>query len=60
MSDEAPVFVILGVIIFLFAAMFYNARQRDELKEEAVKRGFAEWAVSSAGEAKWQWKEVAR
>lgn len=59
MSDGLPGF-IFGLTLVFLAAMFFAIRQTDKLKEDAVKRGFAEWIVSSAGEAKWQWKEEAR
>lgn len=59
MSDGLPGF-IFGLMLIFLAAMFFTVRQTDKLKEDAVKRGFAEWVVSSAGEVKWQWKEEAR
>ena len=49
---------ILGLLLALLSGMFFALYQRDELKEEAVKRGFAEWVVSSKGTVKWAWKEV--
>lgn len=51
---------VLALIAVLIAGMFFALHQRDELKEEAVKRGFAEWVVSSSGTVKWAWKEVAK
>ena len=59
-GDFTTGLTMLSVLVGLIAGMFYAAHQRDELKEQAVKRGLAEWVVSSAGEAKWQWKEVAK
>lgn len=51
---------MLTLIVILLAEMLFAFHQRDELKEEAVKRGFAEWVVSSSGTVKWAWREVAK
>lgn len=48
---------MLVAVIFLIAGTFVVSNQRDELKAEAVKRGFAEWVVKSNGSTTWQWKE---
>lgn len=57
--------LLLLLIAVLFVAMCFAVHQRDILKEEAVKRGqeavkrgFAEWVVSTTGEAEWKWKEA--
>jgi hypothetical protein len=50
------IIMILSAII-LFIAAFMAASQRDELKAEAVKRGFAEWIVDEKGDTTWKWKE---
>jgi hypothetical protein len=44
--------VILGVICTHVAA-----NQRDTLKQEAVDRGFAEWAVVGQDKIEFKWKE---
>ena len=41
----------------LLLAAVLIAAQRDALKKQAVERGYAEWVVSSSGDARWQWKE---
>lgn len=50
--------VFLSVIALFFAAtIFLVTGQRNELKQQAVERGCAEWVVKSNGETTWQWKE---
>jgi len=50
---------MLGVltVLMLLSALFCVAMQRDNLKAEAVEKGFAEWVVTSHGNATWKWKE---
>jgi hypothetical protein len=43
--------------IILAVGLFIVADQRDELKAEAVKRGFAEWIVVGQNETEFKWKE---
>jgi len=45
------------VTIILAIGLFIVADQRDELKAEAVKRGFAEWIVIGQNETEFKWKE---
>ena len=53
----------LGGVCFLvilaaaFIVVSLVATERDELKQQAVKRGCAEWVVKSNGSTTWQWKE---
>jgi hypothetical protein len=49
----------LGLLatIILAVGLFIVADQRDELKAEAVKRGFAEWIVVGQNETEFKWKE---
>lgn len=44
--------MILAVICTLVAA-----KQRDTLKQEAIERGFAEWAVVGQDKIEFKWKE---
>jgi len=60
MSKLATEWITLSVIIFLTIATFMVARQRDELKVEAVKRGFAEWVSDYNGNTTFKWKEGAK
>jgi hypothetical protein len=47
---------LLAVIIITVCA-FMVAEQRDQLKAEAVKRGFAEWIVIGQNQTEFKWKE---
>lgn len=49
----------LGVLALILSVCcaFALAEQRDELKEEAVKRGFAEWIVIGEDSTEFKWKE---
>jgi hypothetical protein len=49
----------LGLLaaIMLAIGLFIVAEQRDELKAEAVKRGFAEWIVTGQNQTEFKWKE---
>ena len=58
--DSITVFVLFSVLILLFGGLLLASYQRNKLKEDAVKRGFAEWVVGSDGNTKWQWKEVSK
>ncbi len=46
--------------ILLSIAVFRAVSQRDDLKTQAVKRGFAEWVVNEKGDTTWKWKEGAK
>ncbi len=45
-------------IILLFTWAFAVSFQRDNLKKQAVERGFAEWVCDSSGNTTWRWKET--
>lgn len=60
MSDTASQWMMIVAVIFLIAASFIAANQRDDLKAEAVKRGFAEWVVNEKGDTTWKWKDGAK
>jgi hypothetical protein len=49
----------IGVLMFIFTLVcaFIVAEQRDDLKQEAVKRGFAEWIVIGQNKTEFKWKE---
>ena len=49
--------LLVAVILFFF---FLVANQRDDLKQQAVERGCAEWVVNPSGSTTWQWKEAAK
>lgn len=44
---------LLSALITMFAAVI----KMDNLKTEAVERGFAEWQVKNTGEVTWKWKK---
>jgi len=48
-----------GIVLFLFMLIIavLVAQDRDELKAEAVKRGYAEWIVISEDNTEFKWKE---
>jgi hypothetical protein len=45
------------MFIFTLVCAFIVAEQRDDLKQEAVKRGFAEWIVIGQNKTEFKWKE---
>ena len=49
---------LLAVAIYaaLVAELTVAAKQRDQLKIEAIKHGAAEWVVDEAGNTTFQWK----
>jgi len=51
---------LLGVVMFLLAliAAFAALIQLGNLKEEAIKRGFAEWHVLGQDSTEFRWKET--
>ncbi len=50
---------LFGMILFLFTLIIalLVAQDRDELKQEAVKRGYAEWIVIGENKTEFKWKE---
>jgi hypothetical protein len=50
---------LIGFWLFLIALIcaFIAAGQRDDLKAEAVKRGFAEWIVIGQNQTEFKWKD---
>jgi len=49
-------YITLAFIVAIVCA-FTAADQRDQLKAEAVKRGYAEWIVTGQNETQFKWKE---
>jgi len=60
MSKLASEWIMTLCVIFLFIAAFMVSWQRDELKVEAVKRGFAEWVSDYNGNTTFKWKDGAK
>ena len=58
MSNTENQWMMLVAVIFLIAGTFVVSNQRDELKAEAVKRGFAEWVSDYNGNTTFKWNET--
>jgi hypothetical protein len=56
MSDKTSELLSVIATIVLVVACLLLAQQRDDLKLEAVKRGFAEWIISDNGGTTFQSK----
>lgn len=57
MSKLESEWIMTISVILLLIAVFMVAGKRDELKAEAVERGFAEWVVDEKNGTTWKWKE---
>lgn len=55
-ENTCSLFGLLAFILALICA-FVAAGQRDDLKEEAVKHGYAEWIVIGQNKTEFKWKE---
>lgn len=60
MNDTPNLWIMTIAAILLSISALRTASQRDDLKAEAVKRGFAEWVVDEKGDTTWKWKEGAK
>ena len=59
MSESTCSWFLIAVF-FLFLTVycaFALAEQRDTLKAEAVKRGYAEWVIIGENNTEFKWKE---
>ena len=57
MRQLAIEWIMTMSVIILLIASFMASSQRDDLKAEAVKRGFAEWVPDYSGNTTFKWKE---
>jgi hypothetical protein len=59
MSENTYRYSWYGLLALILAVVcaFIVAEQRDDLKQEAVKRGFAEWIVIGQNQTEFKWKE---
>lgn len=58
MSDKTLELLSFICFVLLLIAALMVAQQRDELKQQAVDRGFAEWQIiSGTKETEFKWKE---
>lgn len=60
MNKSVLEWMMVACFILLLVASFGLAWQRDELKTEAVKRGFAEWVVDVWGNTTFQWRGASK
>ena len=57
MTEKQIEWVAFITLILVTLAAFAAADQRDSLKAEAVKRGFAEWHILGQDSTEFRWKE---
>jgi hypothetical protein len=57
MSKNTQEWIAVAMIIILLICAFVVAGQRDNLKQEAVNRGFAEWKVVGENKTEFIWRE---
>lgn len=57
MSESIAKWIMVASVILIYVANYGVSRERDELKAEAVKRGFAEWVVNDKGNTTFKWKD---
>jgi len=49
--------VVLVIALFIMSLVGIILKGKlNTLREEAVKRGYAEWVVDASGETEWRWK----
>ena len=56
-EDKKHEWIAVAIITVLVICAFVAAGQRDDLKQEAVNRGFAEWKVIGENKTEFVWKE---
>ena len=57
MNKNTHEWVMVAALILTIACAFAAAEQRDNLKQEAVNRGFAEWKVVGENKTEFVWRE---
>ena len=57
MNKNTQEWIAVAIIIALLICAFTAAGQRDDFKQEAVDRGFAEWVVKGQDKTEFKWKE---
>lgn len=58
MNKDTQDWIMFFALIVLLITAFMVAKQRDDLKAEAVKHGAAEWVADVNGHTTFKWKEV--
>jgi hypothetical protein len=56
MKNNEGIDLVFAFLIGALVVLFILDNKLDTLREEAVKRGYAEWAVDASGETEWRWK----
>ena len=57
MKEYTQEWIAVATIIILLICAVMAAGQRDNLKQEAVNRGFAEWKVVGENKTEFVWRE---
>ena len=57
MNKNSQEWVMVAALILTIICAFAAAEQRNNLKQEAVNRGFAEWKVVGENKTEFKWKE---
>jgi hypothetical protein len=60
MIDTLKAFINISLVCYLFFCtlfLFITSDQRNELREQAVDRGYAEWVFDENDGTTWRWKE---
>ena len=57
MNKNTQEWVLVGARILTIICAFTAVEQRDNLKREAVNRGFAEWKVIGENKTEFVWRE---
>ena len=57
MKEYTQEWIAVAIITVLVICAFMAAGQRDNLKQEAVNRGFAEWKVVRENKTEFVWRE---
>ena len=56
MSESRNEWIMVGAIFFLLMGLIYVKHCYDDLQQQAVDHGFAEWRIISGRETEFKWK----
>jgi hypothetical protein len=57
MNKNTEEWIMIAALILTIICAFIAAEQRNNLKQEAVNRGFAEWKVVGENKTEFVWRE---
>jgi len=57
MTEETFGNIMIVVSLFLAICLLISSHQKDNIRKQAVEKGYAEYVVDSDGETTWQWKK---